>query len=467
MKHIFYAMILISNISVYANITSQSVCKSTNEAIVYKKNKKVPKGISDRGKDVLAYLDLGKKTTAQKSSTSLCSSDNIYALSTVNGEPITNIDLINAIKIIFFSTGKTYDHNVARMIMPAVLESLEDNKLRMQCAKLFGIKITDQDINEEITRVASLNNLSSAELENKLRTAGISFDAFKQSIKSRFIFQMITQSLADTNSVSNREIIMAKKEQASLISSRRYFIIEIFRYDKDSAEKIRQLAFNGYDFSVLAEHFSQTIQTSKRGKPQCVKLSSLEQDVAKCVKTMNTNSLSNVIKTKNGYKIIYLIDIAEPGKEPSSRATYKVYKTTVHYKNSLYTKKDIKDIEIMLDKLSKTETVGDFKKICLINGLEAKEEILNNNDQYTLAILKQSKETGKPVVVQSKENEADLDVIMYIGETVGNATLPNDRQIIENITNKQIDDSFKRNYRKIKSMIHIERNKENIKRVMK
>ena len=56
---------------------------------------------------------------------------------------------------------------------------------------------------------------------------------------------------------------------------------------------------------------------------------------------------------------------------------------------------------------------------------------------------------------------------MYIGETVGNATLPNDRQIIENITNKQIDDSFKRNYRKIKSMIHIERNKENIKRVMK
>ena len=467
MKRIFYVVFFVSNVSIYANITSQSVCKSTNEAIIYKKNKKVPRSMSDREKDVLAYLDFGKKTTAQKSSTNLCTSNKIYTLSIVNGEPITNIDLINAIKIIFFSTGKTYDHNIAKMIMPAVLESLEDNKLYMQCAKLFRIRITEQDIQEEMKRIASLNNMSSNELEHKLRIAGISTYAFKQNIKSRFIFQLITQSLADTNNVSENEIKTAKKEQENLIASKRYLIIEIFRYDKDSAENIRQLAFNGYDFSVLAEHLSQSIQTSKRGKPQWVKLSYLEQDVAKCVKSMTISSLSDVIKTRNGYKIIYLIDTAEPGKEPNSMAKYMVYKTTVRYKNVLYTKKDVKNTETMLDKLSKAETVGDFKKICLINGLEAKEEILHAHNQYTLAILKQSKETGRPVIVQSKENEADLDVIMYSGETVENATLPTNKQIIENIINKQIDASFKKNYRKIKSMAHIERNKENIEKVMK
>ena len=241
-----------------AQMNSKLAGNSIGESFVYK-SKKAPKSISSKDRDVLTFLKfrdnarLGIKSFGQRN----IEIPEVFTLETVNGDTITNVDVINVAKLLFFFSGKQYDEGVAKMMFPAIIVSLEDSKLREQCAKLFAMRVSENDINNEIARLAQLNGIDEKELEKRFISSGLSMRILRKHIKSRIIFQMISQSLADESKISKSDLDMAKQEQRELIASKRYYMIEIFRYDRESAERIRKLALKGFDFQILAENLSQ------------------------------------------------------------------------------------------------------------------------------------------------------------------------------------------------------------------
>ena len=304
-----------------ANMQSNLKCSGNPiESFVYKQ-KKPPKSLSDKDRSALFFLQLKDKAHLAKKAPAQGNIDvsEVFILETVNGEPITNIDVINIAKLIFFFSGKPYDNNIAKMMFPAIIASLEDDVLRKHCAKLFEISVSEEDIDAEIAKIAQINGINEKELEKGFLSSRISLKILREHIKSRLIFQMVSQSMVDEEEVTKSDLDAASKAQTDLIANKRYFVAEIFRHDKGTAEKIRQLAAQGFDFQALAENLSQTVQAGQRGAPKWYKITNLEPEVATCVAKMQVGTLSEVIKTKSGYKIVYLVDIADaefgPGQE--------------------------------------------------------------------------------------------------------------------------------------------------------
>lgn len=443
-----------------------TIGNAPDESFVYSPRKE-PKTLADKGHDAISFLKLSDKNKIKKcaDSTGIGASE-VFTLETVNGDPITNVDVMNATKLIFFFSGREYDSDTARMMMPAVIDSLEDDKLREQCAKLFGIRVTDKEVEKEVSRLASLNNISTSELEKRILGYGISVKTFRQNIKSRLVFQLIAQYLADTDRVTKAELETAKNEQHDLIASKRYLISEIFRYERNSAEKIRQLAIKGFDFQALAENFSQAIRAGKRGTPKWCKLASLEPEISAQARQMKIGTISEVVKTKSGYKIICLIDTAEAGKSATSEATYKFLKASIVYRSNLFTQKDVKDIEKKLSEIARMETAGNLKRYCLLNDIKLDTETMSHPHPYYMEMIFRSKESGKPAIAQSLTDPEKLDIVMYLSEVVGTAKLPEAKELKAYVSEKKMDEAFTRNFKKLKTMAHISRYGENIKRAM-
>ena len=438
------------------------------ESFVYKQ-KKPPKSLSDKDRSALFFLRLkdkahiAKKTSQQQNVVV----PEVFILETVNGEPITNVDVINIAKLIFFFSGKPYDNNTAKMMFPAIIASLEDDVLRKHCAKLFEIKVSKEDIDDEIEKFAQVNGIDEKELEKRFASSGLSLNVLRKHIKSQLIFQMVSQSMVDEEEVNKSDLDAATKAQKDLIANKRYFIAEIFRHDKETAEKIRSLAAQGFDFQALAENLSQTVQAGQRGAPKWYKMSNLEPEVASYVAKMQIGELSDVIKTKSGYKVVYLVDVAEAGKAARSETTYKFLKAEVTYKGKLYTEKDMQQIGMALRQIAEISDIKQLKECCSKHNIELREERLKQPNQYYANMIQASKESGKPTVVQSVEDKTKVTIIMFEGEETESAKIPSASELRTLILAKNMDEAFAKNFKKLKSKVHISKNAPNIHRMIK
>ena len=186
-----------------------------------------------------------------------------------------------------------------------------------------------------------------------------------------------------------------------------------------------------------------------------------------CVQKMNVGDISEVIKTKSGYKIVCLVDMAEAGRVAKSKATYKFMKASITYRDKFFTQKDRKTVEKTLEKISKLENIGDLKKCCLEANIPLSEEVVDHPDPYYAEIITKSKTSGKPVIAQSMEEADKLNVIMFESEAVANEQLPSDKELSEIISAKKMNEAFMKNFKKLKAMVHISKNAGNIKRMLK
>ncbi len=464
-KCLFFLFLCTIYADAQTRMKPNTVGNTLDESFVYKAQK-APKSLADKSRDAISFLKLSDKNNRKLGSgRSGIGTSEAFTLETVNGDPITNIDVMNATKLIFFLSGREYDKDIAKMMAPAVIESLEDDKLRTQCARLFGIRVTDKDVEKEVLRLASMNNISVSELEKRVLSYGISVKTFRRNIKSRLVFQIIAQYLADNDRVTPDEVETAKKERQALMASKRYLISEIFRYNRSSLEKIRTLALKGFDFQTLAENFSQVIKVGKRGAPKWYKATSLEPEVVAKLQSMKTGAISDIINTKSGHKVVCLIDVAEAGKAASSEATYKILRATVAYRSNLFTKKDVEKIEVMLDAISHIETAGNLKRYCLVNDIKLEEEAMSRPHPYYMEMILKSKESGKPVISQSIDDPNNLNIIMYLKEDIQRAQLPDEKELKESVSEKKMDDAFTKNFKNLKRMAHIQKQLDNINRV--
>ncbi len=474
MKYIFETLLFISSFvlsaeQVNAHMTPKSAGKTVDESYI---RKQMPGKQTLYGKKQDAFTVLkiradknssgGEKKTANHHD---IEHSEFYTLETVNGEPITNVDVSNATKLVFFYSGKSYDKGIAKMMAPTVIESLEDDKLREQCARIFNFNVSKAEIDGEIERLAKMNGMSPADLENKFASAGISSKNLRKSIRSKLIFQIMAQSFAEDDKISNAEIEEIRREQQDLLNSNRYLIIEIFRNQREGAEKVLQLARKGFDFGALAENFSQAIKSGRRGVPRWVKASAIEPEVFEQLHKMKPGDISPLITTKSGYKIVALIDSAAPGKSASGNSNFRILKASVEYHGKLFTKADIKKAETLIEKILKAENNAEFQEICKDNKIKYKEIAMEKPNSHYRELITRSKKSGRPEALESPYEEGMVNIVMFLNEEAGPAKMPTREELKEMASEKKMEDIFTRNFKKIRAMAHIEKNQENIRKI--
>ena len=387
-----------------------------------------------------------------------------FVVANVNSEVITNIDVLNAVKFIFFSSGKKYNKEDAKLMVNAVISSMIDSRLQHQYATACKIQIKDSEVDAKVEELAEKNNMTVEEMKSKFAELGINIDLFKRNIRARMILSIIVDMISEDIQISEQDVIEEQARIATDIKNPRYHINEIFfRVDdpktkkraKENAEAVLKLVKNGFYFSVLSENLSQGNYTGTIGDLGWVREESLESPVRSAVKKLNPGEYSEVIETRTGYKIIYLFDKAAPKKVGQSAARYKVLRSTIQYRGGFMTKKDEQDVNEKIGAIVDSDSASKYKQVCEKCNVKFDEQEIESPNSYESELIEKSKKTGKPAILQSIDDDDSVEILLVCGETIPDAEVPSKEAVVDIVAAKKVEKEFTRNLKKMRNTAHI------------
>ena len=186
-----------------------------------------------------------------------------------------------------------------------ILENLIIEELLFQKAKKFGVRISDQELNDYMERLASSNNLSLDEFINKVSTEG-DFQDFRKDLRNNLIIQRVQRGLVRPKVfISDQEIknyIGSTDGQNSILVE--YKINQILVKSKNLADEVYQKLSDGKNFNELKKEYDESNDDEI---PKWQKISELPS-LFNIAKDMQIDDFSEALKSGAGYYFIKLVD---------------------------------------------------------------------------------------------------------------------------------------------------------------
>ena len=184
-----------------------------------------------------------------------------------------------------------------------ILDNLILEELLFQKAKRFGIRISDQELNDYIARIAINNGMNLEEFIDEI-SSQTSFQSFRGNLKNDLIIQRVQRGLVGPKVfISDQEIknFIISKEGQNLILVE-YKINQILVDSEEISKKIYQRLEDGEDFLNLKTRYD----VSGDGElPKWQQISELPS-LFSIVKDMEIGSYSQPLKTGAGFYLIKL-----------------------------------------------------------------------------------------------------------------------------------------------------------------
>jgi peptidyl-prolyl cis-trans isomerase SurA len=104
----------------------------------------------------------------------------------VNGDPITNYDIEQRMKLSFLSTHKPADRQ-------QVINELIDEKVKIKEGKKFGVDPTSSDIEQAYTAMSTRMRITTDQLTKSLESQGIRPDTLKARMKAEMVWTSLVR----------------------------------------------------------------------------------------------------------------------------------------------------------------------------------------------------------------------------------------------------------------------------------
>ena len=204
-----------------------------------------------------------------------------------------------------------------------VLEKLIMDEILMQKAKKFGIRISDQELNEALIRIAGQENLSLKEYKEKVEKEGGTFKSFRETIKKEIMIRRVQSGLVRPKIViSDQEIenYINSSEGEELISTE-YKIDQIllkFPSNLNSqnkqrfvnrAENIKKEIDDGLNFQDAILKYSDLSDEENFGRIEWKRISEVPSIFEDKIKSMKLNDVFGPLESGAGFHIIKLSGI--------------------------------------------------------------------------------------------------------------------------------------------------------------
>jgi len=250
-----------------------------------------------------------------------------------------------------------------------VMAHLIDASLQLQLAQTNGIEINDQQLDQAINNVASQNNLTIAQLKQKLQQQGVSYPSYRENVKKDMtISQLQRQIVASKVNITPEEIndfLLAHKNDKKQQSQYHVKDILIATSEEPTPEEVAGAKRRAYDivkqlkqgrnFSTAAVAESNNTQALRGGDLGWRKLVEYPTVFAQRLADMKIGDISPPIRTGNGYHIIKLV--ATRGDQ-----TQKHLMAETHVRHILIKKDALTtdhEIKVKLQKLRKRIVKGE------------------------------------------------------------------------------------------------------------
>ncbi|MBK6686696.1 MAG: peptidylprolyl isomerase [Deltaproteobacteria bacterium] len=239
-----------------------------------------------------------------------------------------------------------------------ILDQLIAERLLSEQIKEAKIGITEEEVDRAIKDILRQNKIDEEDLKQAVESRGMSLGQYREDLKTQLIRLKIIDMKVRSRVVVPETDIKAEYDRQSrdekvenLVKIRHIY----FRYgdSPDPKEKARILglataarkrAVDGEDFGALATELSQGPTAAQGGDLGELAEAGLLPELAKVVKTMQPNTISQPIETINGVHVVRL-----EGRRVKESKAYAEQREQIYQR--LYQKEVETQMKIWLDEL--------------------------------------------------------------------------------------------------------------------
>ena len=203
-----------------------------------------------------------------------------------------------------------------------VLDRLIIEEIQLQLADRAGIKISDSELNQTLSRVSSQNNLSLEEFRLKLEAEGTSYKSFRDTIKKELIIQRVQRGKVGAKiDISEQELEnFINSEEGRTQLAEQYNVqhillsvksglseIEIEGIENEAVSLLERLE-NGESFEKLAASYSAGQKALEGGFLGWRTSAELPSLFAEVVSGLTVGEVAQPVRSGAGFHILKLTD---------------------------------------------------------------------------------------------------------------------------------------------------------------
>ena len=257
----------------------------------------------------------------------------------INDEVITKSELDNSVEQAKIQLAHNHiEAPTDEQLRQQVLQQLIRVKLQIQIATRVGIQVTSSEINEAIQRMASEQKLTLDQLKEALQKEGVSFALYQEKIKTELLLMKLQQEAVGRDiTITEQDVNAAyKRYQMQQMATTEYHIADIviplpetpttqqLAETETHANAVAKELQSGEDFQKIAAKESSGSTALSGGDLGWQKLGELPELYVPILMNMKVGSVTQPIRTPNGFHILQLKGVKNASYEPITQSEVRM-----------------------------------------------------------------------------------------------------------------------------------------------
>ncbi|MDR0580009.1 MAG: peptidyl-prolyl cis-trans isomerase [Campylobacteraceae bacterium] len=210
----------------------------------------------------------------------------------VDNEPITIYEI--------YAVSKQFNLQIKE-----ALEILIRQKLELSQIKTMNIQISEYDINRQINEISAKNGLGVQSFYDLLKKEGITPEIYKEELKQKMQQEKLYQYILSNKfqAIDEDELLLYYNKNQKEFT--KFDSFDVVRFESKNSDDLTEISLKSQksteSSSVDAKNDFNIANKSVVVATQNIKTSSSDPKVVAALSQTNTNSLTPVIQTRNGF----------------------------------------------------------------------------------------------------------------------------------------------------------------------
>ena len=189
-----------------------------------------------------------------------------------------------------------------------VIESLIIEELQLQLADRYGIRISDEELNNTISRIAANNNYQLEEFIKFIENDGSSYVDFRENVKKQITIQRVQRGRVGSEiDITEKEFEAFLETNESLSELEPELLVrQILVKDINKANEIYGKIQNGVSFESIAQSEPSNTYKNNNGLMEWRKAIDMPELFSRAINLKPVGFVSEPIKSGAGYHILKL-----------------------------------------------------------------------------------------------------------------------------------------------------------------
>ena len=187
-------------------------------------------------------------------------------------------------------------------------------ELQLQMANRAGVRISDSELNDAITRIANNSQMELEEFIAYIENDGESYESFRENVRKQMLIQRVQRGRVGSEiNITEKEFAAFMETDESLVELEpELFVRQILVRGSDEADAVILRIENGEEFFEIAKEVSISSNSINGGELPWRKIVDMPELFSNALKNEDIGFISEPLKSGAGFHILKVEDKRGP-----------------------------------------------------------------------------------------------------------------------------------------------------------